>query len=163
MSSTNNTDSAFGVKSMQVSAPQQGSNGSIYQNNTAITNQNTQRQMAARFGGSRKILKGGLVVPPVQISYKETGVGNTNTSSNVTSSAKTQADLTASAKFDKQVGPVQPVQKAGRRRKLTKSRSRKLTGGWPAWGCMSGGKSRKTHRRKSRRKLGKSHRRRKSK
>ena len=159
MSSTNNTDSAFGVKSMQVSAPQQGSNGSIYQNNTAITNQNTQRQMAARFGGSRKILKGGLVVPPVQISYKETGVGNTNTSSNVTSSAKTQADLTASAEFDNQVGPVQPVQKAGRK----KSRSRKLTGGWPAWGCMSGGKSRKTHRRKSRRKLGKSHRRRKSK
>lgn len=160
MVSTETSASAYDIKSMQVPAPPPGSNGSLQQNNTAITNQNTQRQMAARFGGSRKILKGGLVVPPVQISYKEGGVGNTNTSSNVTSSAKTQAELTASAEFDKQVGPVQPVQKAGR------SRSRKLTGGWPAWGCMSGGRKsrrRKTHRRKSRRKLGKSHRRRKSK
>lgn len=164
MSTTNDTASAYGVKSMQVSAPPPGSNGSLQQNNTAITNQNTQRQMAARFGGSRKILKGGLVVPPVQISYKETGVGNTNTSNNITASAKTTADLSAQADLDKQVAAVQPVQKAGR----------KLVGGWPAWGCMSGGrKSRKCRSRKlrksrrklgkSRRKLGKSHRRRKSK
>lgn len=159
MSSTETNASAYDIKSMQVPAPPPGSNGSLQQNNTAITNQNTQRQMAARFGGSKG---GAVVVPPVQISYKEGGVGNTNTSSNITNSTKTQADLFAAQKYDNEVGPVQPVQSAGQK----KSRSRKLTGGWPAWGCMSGGKSRrrrKTHRRKSRRKLGKSHRRRKSK
>lgn len=158
MSSSETNAEAYGVSSMQVPAPPLGSNGSLQQNNTAITNQNTQRQMAARFGGSRKILKGGaVVVPPVQISYKEGGVGNTNTSSNITNSTKTQSELFAAKEYDNQVGPVQPVQKAGR--KKSRSRSRKLTGGWPAWGCMSGGKSRrrrKTHRRKS-------HRRRKSK
>lgn len=161
MSSSETSASAYGVSSMQVPAPPPGSNGSLQQNNTAITNQNTQRQMAARFGGSKG---GAVVVPPVQISYKEGGVGNTNTSSNITNSTKTQADLFAAKEYDNQVGPVQPVQKAGRRRKLTKSRSRKLTGGWPAWGCMSGGKKsrrRKTHRRKTHRR--KSHRRRKSK
>jgi len=131
----NNTARDFGVKPMVVAAPPSGSNGSIQQNNTAITQQNTQRQMAARFGGSRKKQKGGLVVPPVKVSYTETGVGNTSTSSNVTNSAKTQADLTAQAPFDSDVGPVQPIQKAGR--------SHKLTGGWPAWGCMSGGRKRR--------------------
>ena len=159
----NNTSSAsdYGVKPMVVAAPPSGSNGSIQQNNTALTQQNTQRQMAARFGGSRKKQKGGLVVPPVKVSYTETGVGNTSTSNNVTNSARTQADLTAQAKLDSEVGPVQPIQKAGR--------SRQLTGGWPAWGCMSGGRKRRRSRRlkscrgrklKSRRK---SHRRRKSK
>lgn len=160
MVSTDTSASAYGVKPMTVGAAPPGSNGSLQQNNTAITNQNTQRQMAARFGGSKRGGAAGIVVPPVKISYNETGVGNTNTSSNITNSTKTQADLYAAKEYDNQVGPVQPVQKAGRK----KSRSRKLTGGWPAWGCMSGGRrSRKTHRRKSRRKLGKSHRRRKSK
>jgi hypothetical protein len=164
----NNTDSssAYGVKPMVVPAPPSGSNGSIQQNNTAITQQNTQRQMAARFGGSRKILRGGLVVPPVQISYKETGVGNTNTSNNITASAKTTADLTASAEFDKEVAPVQ---KAGRKsrskgRSKSRSKSRKLTGGWPEWGCMSGGrKSRKCRCKSCRSRRKNSHRRRKSK
>jgi hypothetical protein len=152
MSSTdNNLDSSLGIKPMQVAAPQPGSNGSIQQNNTALTNQNTQRQMAARFGGSRKVLKGGFVVPPVKVSYTETGVGNTSTANNVTGLAKTQADLDAQAKLDSDVGPVQPVQKAGR-----SSKSHSLTGGWPAWGCMSGGKSRRKCRCKSCRKSRKS-------
>lgn len=163
MSSTNNTVSAkdYGVQSMQVPPPPSGSNGSIYQNGAAVTNQNTEKQMAARFGGSRKILKGGLVVPPVKISYTETGgTGNTNTSSNVTASAKTTANLYAGQKYDSQVGPVQPVQKAGRK----KRRSKKLVGGWPVWGCMSGGRrSRRLRKSRRSRRLGKSHRRRKSK
>jgi hypothetical protein len=150
MSSTdNNLDSSLGIKPMLVAAPPQGSNGSIQQNNNALTNQNTQRQMSARFGGSRKVLKGGLVVPPVKVSYNDTGVGNTNTSANITNSTKVQADLYAAKEYDSQVGPVQ---KAGR-----SSKSRKLTGGWPAWGCMSGGKTHSKCRckscRKSRRKL----------
>jgi len=163
MSSSDTSNSPYGpVKPMLLAAPPSGSNGSIQQNNTAITQQNTQRQMAARFGGSRKKQKGGLVVPPVKVSYTETGVGNTSTSSNVTNSAKITADLNAQAKLDSDVGPVQPIQKAGR--------SRQLVGGWPAWGCMSGGKKKRGSRRrmlrKSRRsrKLRKnSHRRRKSK
>lgn len=145
MSSTdNNLDSSLGIKPMLVAAPPQGSNGSIQQNNTALANQNTQRQMSARFGGSRKVLKGGLVVPPVKVSYNDTGVGNTNTSANITNSTKVQADLYAAKEYDSQVGPVQ---KAGR-----SSKSRKLTGGWPAWGCMSGGKTHSKCRCKSCRK-----------
>ena len=158
----NNTASAsdYGVKPMVVAAPPSGSNGSLQQNNTAITQQNTQRQMAARFGGSRKILKGGLVVPPVKVSYTETGVGNTSTSNNIIASAKTTAGLHAQADLDKNVGPVQ---KAGR--KKSRSKGRQLVGGWPAWGCMSGGRKRCRSRRlrKSRRIRKKSHRRRKSK
>ena len=140
----NNLDPSLGVKPMLVAAPPQGSNGSIQQNNNALTNQNTQRQMSARFGGSRKVLKGGLVVPPVKVSYNDTGVGNTNTSANITNSTKVQADLYAAKEYDSQVGPVQ---KAGR-----SSKSHRLTGGWPAWGCMSGGKTRSKCRCKSCRK-----------
>ena len=156
---TNNTASAsaYGVNSMTVPAPPAGSNGSLQQNNTAMTNQNTQRQMAARFGGSRRKFKGGaVVVPPVQISYKETGVGNTNTSANITNSTKVQADLYAAKEFDSQVA------KTG-----GSKRHKRLVGGWPAWGCMSGGRksrrSRSRKLRKSRRKLRKTYRRRKSK
>jgi len=152
---TNNTASAsaYGVKSMTVPAPPAGSNGSLQQNNTAMTNQNTQRQMAARFGGSRRKFKGGaVVVPPVQISYKETGVGNTNTSSNITNSTKVQADLYAAKEFDSQVA------KTGGNK-----RHKRLVGGWPAWGCMSGGRKSRRKLRKSRRKLRKTYRRRKSK
>ena len=149
--------SDHGVKPMVVAAAPSGSNGSIQENNTAMTQQTTQRQLAARFGGSRKVLKGGLVVPPVRMNYPDGGAGNTSTGNNITASAKTTADLTASAEFDKQVAPVQ---KGGRRKKLV--------GGWPEWGCMSGGrkrrksrKSRKSRKLKSRKRN--SYRRRKSK
>jgi hypothetical protein len=128
--------SDHGVKPMVVAAAPSGSNGSIQENNTAMTQQTTQRQLAARFGGSRKVLKGGLVVPPVRMNYPESGTGNTSTGNNITASAKTTADLSASAEFDKQVGPVQ---KAGRRKKLV--------GGWPEWGCMSGGRKRRKSRK----------------
>jgi mevalonate pyrophosphate decarboxylase len=148
----NNSDLAsdYGVKPMQVAAPLPGSNGSIQQNNTAMTNQANQAQIKARFGGS----KGGAVtVPPVQINYRETGVGNTSTNGNVAAVTRAQSDLYAAKEFDSQVG-----QKAGKRRSYSKSK--KLTGGWPAWGCMSGGKKhkRKSHKRKSHKR--KSHRRR---
>jgi hypothetical protein len=127
---------------MVVAAAPSGSNGSIQENNTAMTQQTTQRQLAARFGGSRKVLKGGLVVPPVRMNYPESGTGNTSTGNNITASAKTTADLTASAEFDKQVAPVQ---KAGRRKKLV--------GGWPEWGCMSGGRKRRSRKSRKSRKL----------
>ena len=150
----NNSASSHGIKGQQVTADA----GNLYTTNTKITQQNTETQLAARFGGSRKKQKGGLVVPPVKVSYVERGVGNTNTSNNVTNSARTTADLTAQSELDSQVAPVQ---KAGR--------SHKLIGGWPEWGCMSGGrKSRRSRSRsrrlkKSRRLRKKSCRRRKSK
>jgi hypothetical protein len=133
----------FGIKPMQVAPAPPGSNGSIHQNNTALTNRANDTQVKAKFGGAKSKrakskrakskraksggAKGGAVtVPPIQINYKETGVNNTSTQANVTASIRTQSDLYAAKQYDGLVG-----QKAGR--KLTK-------GGWPAWGCMSGGK-----------------------
>jgi hypothetical protein len=123
----------FGIKPMQVAPAPPGSNGSIHQNNTALTNRANDTQVKAKFGGAKSKsakssgAKGGAVtVPPIQINYKETGVNNTSTQANVTASTRTQSDLYAAKQYDGLVG-----QKAGR--KLTK-------GGWPAWGCMSGGK-----------------------
>jgi len=144
----NNNASAYGVKSMTTTAD----SGNIYKANTNITNQNNERQLAARFGGSKKNFKGGLVVPPVQVNYKEVGVGNTNTSANITNSTKVQADLYAAKEFDSAVG-----QKAGRRK--SRKKGRKLVGGWPSWGCMSGGRRCKSRRRRR----SNSYRRRKSK
>jgi hypothetical protein len=145
------TSNDYGVKSMTVAAPQPGSNGSIQQNNTAMINQNTEKQMAARFGGARKRFRGGasngtIVVPPMQINYRDTGTGNTKTTTNVTDITKTQSTLYANQEYDGLVG-----QKAGRKRSYKRnykrSRSRKLVGGQvPTWGCMSGGKSKKRKR-----------------
>jgi hypothetical protein len=145
---SSNSASDFGVKPMQVAAPLLGSNGSIHENNSAMIKQSSQNQVNSRFGGS----KGGAVtIPPVQVNYKESGVGNTSTNGNVTALTRTQTDIYAAKQFDSAVG-----QKAGRRRcKSKKSKSKRLTGGWPAWGCMSGGKRRrrkscKKHYKKSR-------------
>ena len=155
---SSNSASDFGVKPMQVAAPLLGSNGSIHENNSAMIKQSSQNQVNSRFGGS----KGGAVtIPPVQVNYKESGVGNTSTDGNVTALTRTQTDIYAAKQFDSAVG-----QKAGKRRckskkskRLTKGRQltkgRRLTGGWPAWGCMSGGKRRrrkscKKHYKKSR-------------
>ena len=114
--------SDYGVKPMQVAAPLPGSNGSIQQNNSAMTNQSNQTQIKARFGGAKggkakggkaksRGAKGGAVtVPPIQISYKDTGVNNTSTQANVIASTRTQADLSAAKVYDAQVG-----QKAGRK------------------------------------------------
>jgi hypothetical protein len=154
MANNTSTSSAsdFGVKPMQVAAPLPGSNGSIHENNSAMIKQSSQNQVNGRFGGS----KGGAVtIPPVQVNYKESGVGNTSTNGNVAAITRTQTNIYAAKEFDSQVG-----QKAGRRRskshRLTKGRQ--LTkGGWPAWGCMSGGKRR---RRKSCKKYNKKSRRR---
>ena len=136
----NNTNG--GLQGMQTTAAA----GNLYTANTAIQKQNTETQLAARFGGSRKKLKGGAIVPPVKISYVDRGVGNTNTGNNVTASAETTLNLNAQAKLDSEVGAVQPIQKAGRRK------SRRLVGGWPEWGCMSGGRKRRRSRKQRLRK-----------
>ena len=125
--------SDYGVKPMQVAAPLPGSNGSIQQNNSAMTNQSNQTQIKARFGGAKggkgakcgKAKSGGakggaVTVPPIQISYKDTGVNNTSTQANVIASTRTQADLSAAKVYDAQVG-----QKAGRKSYRRKSYRRK--------------------------------------
>ena len=149
-------DNNFGLNSMTTGAPPPGSNGSINQNGAALSQQNTSRQMAARFGGSRKKIKGGATVPPMQVNYSNSG-GTQDANTKMT---QVNATISANKQFDSQVGAVQDA--GGRRKKLNRNGSKKLVGGWPAWGCMSGGK-RKSLRYKNRKRLKKSYRRRKSK
>jgi len=156
-----------GVKPMQVGPPPAGSNGSIQQNNIAMQKLNTDNTLKARFGGSRKILKGGLVVPPMQVSYKDTGAGNTSVNDTNTALAIRTASANENSKYDSQVGKPQT---GGRRLISRKLRSRKLRsrklkggklkGGWPDWGCMSGGRKRRIKRSQ---RVKNSYRRRKSK
>jgi len=130
----------------QLAAPPPGSDGSIYGNSNAIAANNAQAQNnLAKIGkgGSRRRFKGGatIVVPPVQVPYKEAGAGSNTTSANVSNSTTVGATLNANSQFDACVGSSNPAcgQVAG---------SKKIKGGWPHWGCMSGGK-RKSGKRKS--------------
>jgi len=146
----------------QLAAPPPGSDGSIYGNSNAIAannanNQNSLAQIGK--GGSRRRFKGGatnlnpapapIVVPPVQVSYKEAGAGSNTTSANVSNSTTVGATLNANSQFDACVGSSNPAcgQVAG---------GRKIKGGWPHWGCMSGGK--RSGKRKSSKKKSKSRR-----
>ena len=132
----------------QLAPPPPGGDGSIYGNSNAIAANNAQIQNRAKFGGSKKNkkikrritftpaliiiggkhkkqLKGGasaITVPPIQVPYKEVGMGNNTTSANVTNSIKVGATLKANSEYDNKVGQK---------------------GGWPNWRCMSGGKKSK--------------------
>jgi hypothetical protein len=149
----------------QLAPPPLGSDGSIYGNSNAIAANNAQAQNSAKFGGakkkfkrgvtftpaliiiggkSKKHLKGGsslnpdpapnsIVVPPIQVPFKDAGSGNNTVAANVTNSIKVGATLNANSEYDNQVG------KTGGQK-----------GGWPKWGCMSGGKSSGKSKRKSR-------------
>lgn len=143
----------------QLAAPPLGSDGSIYGNSNAIAanNANNQNSLAnIGKGGSRKRFKGGatnlnpatiptpapapiptptpapIVVPPVQVSYKEAGAGSNTTSANVSNSTSVGASLNANSQFDACVGSSNPA--------CGQAGGRKFKGGWPNWGCMSGGK-----------------------
>lgn len=134
----------------QLAAPPPGSDGSIYSNGKAIAanNAETQNNLAQiGKGGSRRRFKGGaatnlnpapapapIVVPPVQVPYKEAGVGSNTTSANVSNSTTVDATLSANSQFDACVGSSNPAcgQVAGG----------KIKGGWPNWRCMSGGNKR---------------------
>jgi hypothetical protein len=143
----------------QLAPPPPGGDGSIYGNSNAISAYNAQTQNRAKFGGSKKnkkirrvtltpalIIIGGrskkqfkggvansIVVPAIQVPFKDTGAGNNTVAANVTNSVKVGAALNANSEFDNQVG---------------KSGGQK--GGWPEWRCMSGGiKSKRKSKRKS--------------
>jgi hypothetical protein len=133
----------------QLAAPPPGSNGSIYGNSNAIAANNAlaQNNLAnIGKGGSRRRFKGGatIVVPPVQIPYKDPG---NMTNANVSNSTMLGATLNANSQFDACVGSTNPAcgQVAG---------GRQIKGGWPNWGCMSGGirKRKSSKKSKSRRK-----------
>lgn len=127
----------------QIAAPPPGSNGSIYGNSNAIAANNAQTQNnLAKIGkgGSRRRFKGGatIIVPPVQIPYKDPG---NMTNANVMKSTTVGATLSANSQFDACVGSTNPAcgQVAGG----------KIKGGWPNWGCMSGGIKRSKSGKKS--------------
>jgi hypothetical protein len=136
----------------QLAPPPLGSDGSIYGNSNAIAASNAQAQNRAKFGGSKKKIKRGvtftpaliiiggkskkqvkggaasnpastITVPPIQVPFKDAGAGNNTVAANVTNSIKVGATLNANSEYDDQVGT---------------NGSQK--GGWPEWGCMSGGK-----------------------
>ena len=140
-----------------IAAPPPGSNGSIYGNCNAIAASNAEAQNNLANigrGGSRRRFKGGatgltpapvapaapIVVPPVQILYKDPG---NMTYDNVINLTKVGATLNANSQFDACVGSSNPAcGQAG-------GKNKKFKGGFPNWGCMSGGKRNSRRRRKS--------------
>ena len=164
----------------EVLAPPSGSNGSIYSSVRAMSEANAETQNNLnKIGGRRRIRrsrsrsrsrKGGapsigsentnapattqapvstnntITVPVVKPLYPETGTGSQTTASNVANSTKVGAELHANKQYDSCVGQgascgqvtVTTSQKGGQR------------GGWPDWGCMSGGKYRRTRSNKRR-------------
>jgi hypothetical protein len=127
----------------QLAAPPPGSNGSIYGNSNAIAaNSALEQNKLANIGkgGSRRRLKGGstIVVPPIQIPYKDPG---NMTNANVSNSTMLGATLNANSQFDACVGSTNPA--------CGQTGGRKIKGGWPNWGCMSGGIKRSGKRKSS--------------
>jgi hypothetical protein len=133
----------------QLAAPPPGSDGSIYSNGKAISSNNADAQNSLAQigkGGARRRFKGGaadIVVPPVNVPYPEAGAGSNTTSANVSNSTTVGASLNANSQFDACVGSADPScgQVAG---------GRKIKGGWPDWGCMTGGIKRSRKRNSSR-------------
>jgi hypothetical protein len=126
---------AYGMPLQTLSPPPAGGKGDIYSNSAAISKNEAAAQNNAKFGGRRRT-KGGaaaIVVPPVSVPYKDTGGG---TSANITNATSVQANLSANKQYDMCVGSSNPsCGQAGGTSRVH-------------WGCMSGGKRRKTNRRR---------------
>ena len=152
--------------------PPLGGDGTIYGNSNAISLNNAIAVNKAKFGGSKKhkkirrvtltpalIIIGGkykkqfkggsapaaaatpapatITVPSVQIPFKDHG---NMINDNIINSIKLGATLKANSVYDYLVGQKAP-----------QTGGRKLKGGWPKWGCMSGGKkSKRKYRNKCR-------------
>jgi hypothetical protein len=142
--------------------PPLGGDGTIYGNSNAISLNNAIAVNKVKFGGSKKHkkirrvtltpaliiiggkykkqLKGGstsapatITVPPIQLPFKDHG---NMINDNIINSIKLDATLKANSEYDHLVG---------------KTGGRKIKGGWPKWGCMSGGKkSKRKYRNKCR-------------
>ena len=157
MSSTPTTvsASAYGYPPQTFKPPPPGSNGSIYSNGAAISANNAELQNKTnKFGGSKRSFRGGaadlITVPAMNVPYRETGAGANTTSANLTNSTKAQAEIYANKQYDGCVGSKDATcgQAGGRKKRgMTKSLT-SLRGGWPAWGCMSGGRRRTCRKRR---------------
>ena len=136
---------------------------SIANTNSVAAKQNELNQMAGSRRRKSRRFRGGattgtnttnttnqtIPVPVVAVPFKETGGGQNTTSSNVTRSTQVGATENANSQYDNLVG----VKTGGRKRST-------LKGGWPLWGCMSGGVSRRKKGSRQKRKGKKSRRRR---
>lgn len=122
--------------------PQQQVNASFgnpRQSAIAISNENAQKQ-----NNMMKI--GGTNAPIMRTMYPEVSVGDQTNQGVATNLATASGIQSENAKFDCKVSPPPPL-KGGKQ-------NRKYKGGKINWGCLSGGKSRKS--RKSLRKHKKS-------
>jgi len=95
-------------------------------------------------GKSSKMRGGDVTVPQVQMLYTPAGGPGTGPNDQIQANSQTSTQMAANSEFDKQ------ATMGGRRRSRSRSRSRKSKKGgnknW-SWGCMSGGKKRKTTKR----------------
>jgi hypothetical protein len=132
---------------------------SIANTNSVATKQNELNQLAGSRKRNKRRFRGGattgtITVPVVPNPVPETGSGANTTSANITNSTKVGAAENANSKYDACVGQGASCGMAGGRKRST------LKGGWPSWGCMSGGVSRRKKSSRKRRKGRKSLRRR---
>jgi hypothetical protein len=90
-------------------------------------------------GKSSKMRGGDVTVPQVQMLYTPAGGPGTGPNDQIQANSQTSTQMAANSEFDKQ------ATMGGRRRR---SRRNKKGGNknW-SWGCMSGGKKRKTTKR----------------
>ena len=156
MSSTPTTipASAYGMPQQTVRPPPEGANGSIF-SNAAVSSANSAalQNKTNKLGGSKRSFRGGAAVIPVPamtVPYRETGAGANTTSANLTNSTKAQSEIYANKQYDGCVGSKDATcgQAGGRKKRgMTKSLT-SLRGGWPAWGCMSGGRRRTCRKRR---------------
>jgi hypothetical protein len=153
MSQNNNVSAdKYGMVPQQVPPYPAGAN-SARSASIAMQEQSVNKQMALIGKGGSKRWKGGssaqVVVPPANTPYPD--IGN-QTSNNFKSTTQATINQNAQSAFDACVGKgpgctagVVQEQKAGsRKRRKTSKRSRK---GGVKWGCMSGGKRRRTKKR----------------
>jgi hypothetical protein len=159
---TNSTN--FGMPKQQLQPLPPGAT-SIRDSGIVTQNMNSKLQntlINGKTGGSKKhYLKGGassILVQPVPVN----GLNNTQTQQNYTNLTQAAAVQNRQAAYDGLVGQNQSATAvvaaqqsaiSGGRAKR-KSRRKTLRGGWPKWGCLSGGrrKSRKNRRTKINRK-----------
>ena len=92
-------------------------------------------------GKSTKMRGGDITVPQVHMLYTPTSGPGTGPNDQIQANAQTSTQMAANSEFDKQAT-------MGGRRRRTRSRKSKKGGNknW-SWGCMSGGKKRKTTKR----------------
>jgi hypothetical protein len=150
--------SAYGMQPQTVAPPPPGSNGSIYSNGAAISKNNAELQNTTnKIGGSKRSFRGGaaevITVSPMTVPYREAGTGDNTTAANLTNSTKAQSEIYANKQYDLCVGSKDATcgQSGGRKKRVMRkslTNQQSLRGGWPAWGCMSGGKRKTCRKRK---------------